>query len=132
MRSFKKEKRSQEDIDANEVCFNDLLDLDNHTMCIQTFSDPFINCCFVTDDVVYIQLFHNATCTHYHFLYNVEEKKIEGDIVTKVLDCTKKNFPYKCFYNEERDEIYGYYRQGQSFIINAKDVKDFTFDRMTE
>jgi hypothetical protein len=82
IRSFKKEIRTQEEINANEVCFNDLLKLDNHTMCIQTFSDPFINCCFVTDDVVYIQLFHNATCTHYHFLYNLEEKIIQGDVVT--------------------------------------------------
>jgi hypothetical protein len=76
IRSFKKETRSADDIKANETCFNDLLNLDNFTMCIQTFSDPFINCCFVTDDVVYVQLFHNATLTHYHFLYNLETKQI--------------------------------------------------------
>jgi hypothetical protein len=86
----------------------------------------------VTDDVVYVQLFHNATLTHYHFLYNLETKKIEGEVVSLVMTCTKKNFPYKCFYNEERDEIYGFYRQGQSFIVNAKDVKDYAYDRMTE
>lgn len=34
IRSFKKETRAEADIVANEQCFNDLLNLDNHTMCI--------------------------------------------------------------------------------------------------
>lgn len=27
-----------------------------------------------------------------------------------VLDCTRKNFPYKSFYNEDEKEIYTFYR----------------------
>jgi hypothetical protein len=34
IRSFGKETRTLDAIKANEICFNDLLNLDNHTMCI--------------------------------------------------------------------------------------------------
>tara|TARA_B110000285_G_C14791031_1_gene453039 strand:- start:247 stop:372 length:126 start_codon:yes stop_codon:yes gene_type:complete len=30
---------------------------------------------------------------------------------------SKKNFPYKCFYNDEEDEVYAFYRQGEFFNI---------------
>lgn len=43
-----------------------------------------------------------------------------------------KNFPYKCFYNPDKEEIYSFYRQGYSFIIPAKDIHDPIFDRMTD
>jgi hypothetical protein len=55
-----------------------------------------------------------------------------GQKVEKVLNCTEKNFPYKCFFNEEKSEIYSFYRQGQAFIIDSNDSSKYTFDRMTE
>ena len=55
-----------------------------------------------------------------------------GNKVEKVMNCTEKNFPYKCFHNEEKGEIYSFYRQGQAFIIDAKDCSKYTYDRMTE
>lgn len=30
---------------------------------------------------------------------------------------SKKNFPYKCFYNEDEQVVYSFYRQGQAFIV---------------
>lgn len=48
------------------------------------------------------------------------------------MNCTKKNFPYKSFYNIERHEIYSFYRQGQAMIIDADDCSKYSFDRMTE
>ena len=52
--------------------------------------------------------------------------------MTKVLDCSKKNFPYKSFYNDEKDEIYTFYRQGQCFIIKGNNSEEFRYDRMTD
>ena len=38
---------------------------------------------------------------------------------------SKKNFPYKCFYNDEDDEVYAFYRQGQFYNIPvSKDNKN--------
>ena len=41
------------------------------------------------------------------------------------LDCTGKNFPVKCFFNDEENVIYTFYRQGHSFTIpvQSKDPK---------
>jgi hypothetical protein len=55
-----------------------------------------------------------------------------GQKVEWVMDCTEKNFPYKCFFNEEKKEIYSFYRQGQAFIIESKDCSKYSLDRMTE
>lgn len=82
--------------------------------------------------MIYIDLFHNAELKHIHFIYDLSKRAIVGKAEEKILSCTKKNFRYKCFYNDERDEIYSFYRQGQAFIIQAKDTSKYTFDRMTE
>lgn len=42
---------------------------------------------------------------------------------------SKKNFPYKCFYNEEENEVYSFYRQGQA-IIATQDK--YTVQKMTD
>ena len=58
---------------------------------------------------------------HYHFIYNVTTRSVEGEVVSLKMNCNKKNFPFKSFYNEDLNEVYLFYRQGQSFIIDAKD-----------
>ena len=43
-----------------------------------------------------------------------------------------KNFPYKCFFNDETKAIYSFYRQGDSLIINSDNASEYRHDRMTE
>ena len=43
-----------------------------------------------------------------------------------------KNFPVKCFYNDDEDEIYSFYRQGEALIIQPHDSKQYTMNKMTE
>ena len=47
-------------------------------------------------------------------------------------ESSKKNFPYKSFYNEEKNQIYTFYRQGHSLIIDEKDHMEYTIDKMTD
>ena len=101
-------------------------------MCNQSFPDPFITCCFITDDRLFVNLFHNGSMKHYHFIYDTAKRCMEGKPVIQDLECTKKNFPQRCFYNDERNEVYSFYRQGQAFIVDADDASKYTFDRMTE
>ena len=35
-----------------------------------------------------------------------------GDKIEVKMDTNAKNFPFKCFYNDEKNEIYLFYRQG--------------------
>lgn len=101
-------------------------------MCNQTFPDPFITCTFITNETIYINLFANAELKHIHFIYDIKNQCMVGQKQEKIMVCTEKNFPYKCFFNEEKEEIYSFYRQGQAFIINSKDCSKYTYDRMTE
>jgi hypothetical protein len=101
-------------------------------MPISGFPDPFIVCCFIDDNRLFIALFHNKTQMHYHFIYNDSRKKVEGEVVSMKMDCTSKNFPYKVFANDENNESYIFYRQGQVFTVNNTDPNEYQFARMTE
>ena len=81
-------------------------------MAVSNFADPYITCCFTKENILFINLFYNFDCTHYHFFYNFEAKQIEGKVVKFKMGESKKNFPYKCFYNDENKEVYSFYRQG--------------------
>ena len=78
LRTFGKTNRTDQEIKEDELNINELLGLDNHTMCIQTFPDPFITCCFLSGTNIYINLFHNASLTHYHFIYDYEKRVMVG------------------------------------------------------
>ena len=132
VRTFGKDSRTEDEIKKNELDVNKLLGINDYTMCNQSFPDPFITCCFVGTDRLFVNLFHNYDLKHYHFLYDLKTQKIIGSHEERVIECTKKNFPYKCFYNDDKEEIYSFYRQGQSFIIKSDNMMDYTFDRMTE
>lgn len=89
------------DIEADEVNVNELLGINNFTMCNQTSFDPFINVAFVDEDRLFVCLFQNIKLTHWHFIYSISQRKIIGKPVSKVMACSKKNYPQKSFYNPE-------------------------------
>ena len=122
LRTFGSENRTEEEALASELDINKELGLDNHTMPINNFPDPFISCCFVRDDMIFVNLFHNEQRVHYHFMYHTCDKKITQ--YTKIqLDSNNKNFPVKCFYNQEYNEVYSFYRQGMSFRVPVFDIE---------
>lgn len=55
-----------------------------------------------------------------------------------VIDSNDRNFPFKSFYNEEDNEVYSFYRQGQSFRIpvfavdhkSNKDKSEYLFEKI--
>jgi len=75
------------------------------------FPDPSITCTFISDDKVFVNLYHNPSCMHYHFVYDVTNNTCEKkNVVSVLLDSNKKNFPYKCFYSEVSNKVYSFYR----------------------
>jgi hypothetical protein len=110
MRNFGRVSRTPEEIKLNEVNINELVGIDNWTMVYDGFPDPSITCTFVSSTKVFINCFYNPTLTHYHFIYDTHARKVEGQIISIVMNSNKKNFPYKCFYSDERNEIYSFYR----------------------
>lgn len=77
-------RASMEEITSDELDINMALDIDNYTMPIDNFPDPFINCCFVTDDLIYANLYHTFTTTHHSFIYNHVTKDVTSHQVVKM------------------------------------------------
>ena len=140
LRTFKKITRTEEEIEADEFKINEALDLDDYAMCNDDFPDANITCCFIDDETIFVALFHNYTRTHYHFIYDCKRKCIldNREPVKMVLDCTRKNFPYKCFYSEENQQIYCFYRQGMAFTVRlnpeslGESLSDYRYERITD
>jgi len=113
IRTFGEATRSEADIAAEELDVNKALGLDNHTMPIDNFPDPFITCTFVTDELLYANLHHTPTRTHHSFVYNIKSRQVTShQKVEMPAKSTKQNFPFKSFYSEEDNEVFSFYRQG--------------------
>jgi hypothetical protein len=111
-----------------------MLGIDAWTMAVTNFPDPFITCCFISDDVIFINLYHNHLMKHFHFFYNIDQKKLVGKVIDFKLgmESSKKNFPYKCFYNDVEDEVYSFYRQGHALTIQPNDASKYTLQKITD
>jgi hypothetical protein len=48
------------------------------------------------------------------------------------MNSNKKNFPFKAFYNDELNEVFLFYKQGESLIIKADKPEEYLLDKMTE
>jgi hypothetical protein len=129
LRTFGRDTRTPDQIRASEVNLNELIGIDDKTMAVSNFPDPFVTCCFVQEKVLFINLFYSYECTHYHFYFDFESRKILGQVKSMVIGTSKKNFPYKCFYNDEENEVYSFYRQGQCIIAT---MEGYTFQKMTD
>ena len=78
MRIFDQEQSTMEDSRTKEINFSQLFGFNNYFTPIEEFPEPFINCCFVNDDKIFVQLFHNHYMTHYHFYWHIRMKKVIG------------------------------------------------------
>ena len=87
--------------------------------------EPFVSCCFMSDNKIFINLLYYYDKTHYHFFYDYEKREVCGQVVKMDLKNGQSNFPFRCFYNDEDDEVYSFYRQGEAFIISGKDSSDY-------
>ena len=62
--------RNESEIERTEVDLNFRLGLDDWSMPIEGFPEPFANCCFVSDDNLYVCVFYTYTQTHHHLIWD--------------------------------------------------------------
>ena len=90
-----------------------MLGINNETMPIEGFNDPFITCAFIDDERIAVSLFYNPNCEHIHFILDNRRRQFVGNFQKfRIPNCNKKNFPYKTFTNVDENEFYTFYRQG--------------------
>lgn len=105
---------------------NEHFKIDNNTIPIAGFAQPFATCCFMDNNEIYYNFFYKDTKTHYHFTYDPIAKEVKQDIHSfEISNCTVKNFPQKVFYSQKKREISSFYRQGYNFEISADDIKSY-------
>jgi hypothetical protein len=107
-----------------KIDISEMLKIDRRSRPNVGFPDPLINACFIGEDRVFINLFHNRDLNHWHLIYNYKEKKIVGEPVCVKLGESKLNFPYNNFYDSKRQKVYCFYRQGQSFTVDVNPNHD--------
>ena len=106
--------------EISTIDVTDHLKLDASSKPVTGFMEPLITCCFTSDpNQLFVQLFHRTSKTSYHFLYSLLKKLPEAPTVHEVQDCTDMNFPMKSFYNEINNQVYTFYRQGNSSTVDV-------------
>lgn len=110
VRMFGSTTRTKQEIEDEEFNVNKALDIDDYTMPIDNFPDPFITCCFITDDILFVNLYHTYTCCHHHFFYDSKLRQIHMHFKMVLEGSNAKNFPLKCFHSEEEHEVFSFYR----------------------
>jgi hypothetical protein len=103
-----------------EININMELSLDDSTRPVGGLPDPMMNTVFTDSSNIFINVFHTKTLTMWHFSYNFLQKKIIGDPVKTQLEYCTINFPFKSFYDDDKDRVYIFYRQGQSYTVSPK------------
>ena len=78
LRLFTKEECFHAQVLKDQVNFNELFGLDNFTMTIDDLPDPYITCCFVNDDKIFVSFYHNYYMIHYHFMWDIEKRQVIG------------------------------------------------------
>jgi len=103
---FNKEKN------LTELNVNLEIGLDDTTRPVSALPDPMIETCFLDNNQIFINVFHTKSLCMYHMTYNFLQGKLIGDAVQTQLAYCTINFPIKSFYDEEKDQVYMFYRQG--------------------
>ena len=94
LRSFELGKESK------EVTLNELLGIDDQTLCYQSIDDPFISCCFTDETTVFIGLYHGSTMTHYHFLVDINTMSLVGEAtMVSFENSSPSNYIIRVFFN---------------------------------
>lgn len=75
-------------VQREELDINELLGINDYTMPNADFPDPNITCCFVSDTKIYVNLFHNYSFKHYHFIWDFTRRQLVSKHVEMKLECT--------------------------------------------
>ena len=82
IRTFGLVTRSEDQILKEEFVINHRIGIDDKSEPNHGNYDPFIVMEFIEEDRLFVNLFHNKTLMHYHFIYSIMDKKIEHQVIS--------------------------------------------------
>lgn len=112
---------------------NEAIELDDKTRPNDNFPDPLVNACFVDDgDKIFINCFHSRELTMHHFIFSKVKNAIDSPIVKTKLPESTRNFPISSYFDDEKQFVYIFFRQGESFMINLGEFKRVQEQKISE
>jgi len=63
---------------VQEFNINEAIGINNKTRSNDNFPDPFINAVFISDDKIFVNLYHSQDQVMHHFIYDINENKVSG------------------------------------------------------
>jgi len=107
--------------------------INDYTMVCHNLNEPFLSCVFIDPERVFVALFYNFKHTHYHFTYNMTERRLEGEVSSITFEGqTLNNYVIQAFFSEDTDELYVFYREGQAITMPRKDTKAFRQEMLAQ
>ena len=79
-----------------------ILGIDGRSRPNPGFHDPLINACFIGDNCLFINCFHNRDLNHWHFIYDHKKRRVVSKPEKITIPPSRLNFPYKSFYDGKR------------------------------
>ena len=97
---------------------NTMLKLDNSTRPNDNFPDPMMGATFNDYNNIFVNVFYTKTKTVYFCKYSFSHKKLLDEPIMIQMEQSRKNFPLDIFFDNDRDYVYIFYRQGESITID--------------
>ena len=104
-----------DEMEIQNVCFNELLDLSIHTRVNEDFYDPYTASTFISESEIFVVIFDAFAHKHVHFIWNINQQKSMKEVVRlgtqwALLSNSKKNFPQRVFFDQKTDTVHIIYR----------------------
>lgn len=52
---------------------------------------------------------------------------MDSELVSKQMECDRRNFPVMCLYEPESNSVFSFYRQGEMFKTECSDISKYQF-----
>lgn len=98
------------------------LEIDDQTRPNDNFPYPMMDACFIQNQNLFVNVFHNSLHRVYTFRYSILQKRIVNGTI-KQFDMEKKsgssrNFPIGTFFDEKLGKVFFFFRQGEAFHMD--------------
>ena len=110
---------------------NGFLNIDNSTRPNDNFPDPMMGAAFIEYNNIFVNVFYTKSQTMHICKYSFLHKKLVDEPILMRMEQSSRNFPLNTFYDDERNHVYIFYRQGESVTIDLANPKDLYTDKLT-
>jgi len=60
----------------DDIDINSFIGINNSTTPINGIQEPMINACFISSQLLFVNLFHRQSAVNWHFRYDIEGRKM--------------------------------------------------------